>query len=57
VRPPPRTIPDQMMTQLQELLACRRQLVVMINAEKQRFYRRLRRFLSTSWRVSKDARR
>ena len=37
VRPPPRPMPDDMMTQLQELLARRRQLVVMINAEKQRF--------------------
>jgi transposase len=37
VRPPPRAMPDDMMTQLQELLARRRQLVVMINAEKQRF--------------------
>ena len=36
VRPPPRAMPDAMMTQLQELLARRRQLVVMINAEKQR---------------------
>jgi transposase len=36
VRPPPRAMPDDMMTQLQELLARRRQLVVMINAEKQR---------------------
>src|SRR5439155_860194 len=37
VRPPPRPMPDPMITQLQELLARRRQLVVMINAEKQRF--------------------
>jgi transposase len=37
VRPPPRPMPDATMTQLQELLARRRQLVVMINAEKQRF--------------------
>jgi transposase len=37
VRPPPRPMPDPMMTQLQELLGRRRQLVVMINAEKQRF--------------------
>lgn len=37
VRPPPRPMPDPMMIQLQELLARRRQLVVMINAEKQRF--------------------
>jgi transposase len=36
VRPPPRAMPDDMMTRLQELLARRRQLVVMINAEKQR---------------------
>ena len=36
VRPPPRAIPDPMMLQLQELLARRRQLIVMINAEKQR---------------------
>jgi transposase len=36
VRPMPRPIPDPMMGQLQELLARRRQLVVMINAEKQR---------------------
>jgi len=36
VRPTPRPVPDAMMTQLQELLARRRQLVVMINAEKQR---------------------
>lgn len=37
VRPPPRPMPDAMMVQLQELLARRRQLVIMINAEKQRF--------------------
>jgi transposase len=37
VRPPPRPMPEPMMAQLQELLARRRQLVVMINAEKQRF--------------------
>lgn len=36
VRPPPRAMPDDTMSQLQELLARRRQLVVMINAEKQR---------------------
>lgn len=36
IRPPPRPLPDPMLTQLQELLARRRQLVVMINAEKQR---------------------
>ncbi len=36
VRPTPRPLPDAMMLQLQELLARRRQLVVMINAEKQR---------------------
>ena len=37
VRPPHRALPDETMTQLQELLARRRQLMVMINAEKQRF--------------------
>lgn len=37
VRPPPRPLPDETLVQLQELLARRRQLVVMINAEKQRF--------------------
>jgi transposase len=37
IRPPPRPLPDAMMLQLQELLTRRRQLVVMINAEKQRF--------------------
>lgn len=36
VRPTPRPLPDGTMRQLQELLARRRQLVVMINAEKQR---------------------
>jgi len=36
VRPPPRPMPDAAMTQLRELLARRRQLLVMINAEKQR---------------------
>lgn len=36
VRPPQRAMPDATMTQLHELLARRRQLVVMINAEKQR---------------------
>lgn len=36
IRPPPRPLPDPMMAQLHELLARRRQLVVMINAEKQR---------------------
>jgi transposase len=37
IRPPPRPLPDPMMSQLQELLARRRQLVIMINAEKQRW--------------------
>ena len=37
VRPSPRPLPDAMLTQLQDLLARRRQLVVMLNAEKQRF--------------------
>jgi transposase len=36
IRPPPRPVPDPMMGQLRELLTRRRQLVVMINAEKQR---------------------
>jgi transposase len=36
VRPPRRAMPDDTMTQLQERLGRRRQLVVMINAEKQR---------------------
>lgn len=36
IRPPVRSIPDPMMDQLRELLARRRQLVIMINAEKQR---------------------
>jgi transposase len=36
IRPPARPMPDPMMLQLQELLARRRQLVVMVNAEKQR---------------------
>lgn len=36
VRPPPRPLPEATMTQLQDLLARRRQLVIMINAEKQR---------------------
>jgi transposase len=36
IRPPARPMPDPMMDQLRELLARRRQLVVMINAEKQR---------------------
>jgi transposase len=39
VRPIPRPMPDPMRVQLQELLARRRQLVVMINAEKQRLAR------------------
>lgn len=37
VRPPPRAMPEATLARLQELLARRRQLVVMINAEKQRF--------------------
>ncbi len=36
IRPPARPMPDPVMDQLRELLARRRQLVVMINAEKQR---------------------
>jgi transposase len=36
VRPPARAMPDRNMAQLQELLGRRRQLVVMINAERQR---------------------
>jgi transposase len=39
IRPPSRPIPDPMMSQMQELLARRRQLIVMINAEKQRLAR------------------
>jgi transposase len=37
VKPPARPLPDETTVQVQELLARRRQLVVMINAEKQRF--------------------
>jgi transposase len=36
VRPPPRPLPETTLTQLHELLARRRQLVIMINAERQR---------------------
>ena len=36
MRPQPRPMPDELMVRLRELLARRRQLVVMINAEKQR---------------------
>jgi transposase len=36
VQPPLRPMPDAMMTQLRALLALRRQLVIMLNAEKQR---------------------
>ena len=36
VRPQPRPLPDELASRLQELMARRRQLVVMINAEKQR---------------------
>ena len=36
IRPAPRPMPDALMVRLRELLARRRQLVVMINAEKQR---------------------
>ena len=36
VRPAPRPLPDHLSTRLRELLARRRQLVVMINAERQR---------------------
>lgn len=36
VRPQPRPLPDALASRLQELMARRRQLVVMINAEKQR---------------------
>jgi transposase len=36
IRPVPRPMPDALMLRLRELLARRRQLVVMINAEKQR---------------------
>lgn len=36
VRPPARALPDASMVQLQELLGRRRQLVIMINAERQR---------------------
>ena len=36
IRPPARPMPDPVIDELRELLARRRQLVVMINAEKQR---------------------
>jgi transposase len=52
VRPPPRAMPDDMMTQLQELLARRRQLVVMINAEKQRFAKAESKITQRSYRAT-----
>ena len=48
VRPPPRPLPDQTLIELHELLARRRQLVIMINAEKQRFAKAANRITQRS---------
>ena len=53
VRPMPRAIPDDTMTRLQELLARRRQLVVMINAEKQRFAKAESKITQRSYRATR----
>jgi transposase len=51
VRPQPRTLPDEIAARLRELLARRRQLVVMINAERQRLARAGERITQRSIRT------
>jgi transposase len=51
VRPPARPLPDDLSTRLAELMARRRQLVVMINAEKQRLARAHDRIAQSSFRA------
>lgn len=51
VRPAARPLPDDLTTRLAELMARRRQLVVMINAEKQRLARAHDRIAQSSFRA------
>jgi transposase len=51
VRPAARPLPDDLATRLAELMARRRQLVVMINAEKQRLARAHDRIAQSSFRA------
>ena len=51
VRPQPRPLPDDPLVRLQELMARRRQLVIMINAEKQRPARAHDRIAQSSFRA------
>ena len=51
VRPQPRPLPDDLLLRLQELMARRRQLVVMINAEKQRLAKAQDRMAQSSFKT------
>jgi len=51
VRPQPRPLPDDLLVRLQELMARRRQLVIMINAEKQRLARAQDRIAQSSFKA------
>jgi transposase len=51
VRPQPRPLPDDLLVRLQELMARRRQLVIMINAEKQRLAKAQDRVAQSSFKT------
>jgi transposase len=51
VHPQPRPLPDDLLVRLQELMARRRQLVIMINAEKQRLAKAQNRVAQSSFRA------
>jgi transposase len=51
VRPQPRPLPDDLLVRLQKLMARRRQLVIMINAEKQRLARAQDRIAQSSFKA------
>jgi transposase len=51
IRPAPKPMPDNLMLRLRELLARRRQLVVMINAEKQRLAKAADKLAQRSFRT------
>jgi transposase len=51
VHPQPRPLPDDLLVRLQELMARRRQLVIMINAEKQRLARAQGRIAQSSFKA------
>jgi len=51
IRPAPKPMPDALMLRLRELLARRRQLVVMINAEKQRLAKAADKLAQRSFKI------